>query len=162
MPSDQTSNPKKAASAISSRTEFRRILVGSWMKLCFSASQWPRATNHALQIGLSVSTSLIAITKDPEIIFDPGGTSSSRKRSHIPCRTKFSISCFRARSASSLRIRGSLLWRTFVMRTLGISFRLTVEDLYARLEKNSGSDEFKLVRMCSPDIMLSYLVARST
>ena len=40
---------------------------------------------RVLKIGLSVSTSLIAITQNPEIIFDPGGTYSSRTSQDPSC-----------------------------------------------------------------------------
>ena len=49
-----------------------------------------------------------------------------------------------------------------MMRTLGISLRLTVEDLLGRLGYDSGSDECRVVTRCTPDTMLSYVVAEST
>ena len=158
----QTSNLIIAASAIGTRTEIWRTLVESWTRLCFIASRIPWATNCSLNIGLPISMSLIAITKDPEIIFDPGGTSSLRTSSYVSLPTRFSISCLRARSAYSPRILRSLWCGSSVMRTLGISLQLTVEDFHGRLDYNLCSDQCRIVTRCSPDIILSYVDAGST
>ena len=87
--------------------------------MVFSESLFPWATKRASKIGFSVSTSLIATTKDPVIMLAFLGTSSSSIISQVTLRTRFSFSSSRAFSPSGVRIRASVWYRNPVINTLG-------------------------------------------
>ncbi len=109
-----------AANVINSRTELGMTLVQSWTRLCSSTSPFLYTTNRALKMIMYVSTSLIAISKEPGTLFDPDGRFSSR----TSIMTKFSIFCRNAQSTSSLCILRSLWCNTSVMKMLGIYLQL--------------------------------------
>ena len=118
--------------------------------------------NRALKISLSGSKSFTGNTKDREVLFDPGGTSSSRTSFYVPRLSKISISRFRGRSASSVSIWGSLRCSTLLTRAVGISLQLKVEYFYVLLDYDFGIVEWRVVIKCTEEATQWYLVAEIT